>query len=91
MSKRAALVAVCVALLVGIVASLALRPPSQQVHSGTAKNLVPARWRLPVAFGTNLPALGDNPVWVVEQIRRASADQPRFEIFEPGEVVPAPQ
>ncbi|MGE4608272.1 MAG: TRAP transporter substrate-binding protein [Myxococcota bacterium] len=89
MSKRAALVAVCIALLVGVIASLAIRPPSQRLHSGATKNLKAARWRMPVAFGTNLPALGDNPVWVAEQIRRASADQLQFEIFEPGEVVPA--
>ena len=89
MSKRAALFAVCIALSVGVIASLAIRPPSQQVHNGSGTNLEPARWRLPVAFGTNLPALGDNPVWVVDQILRASAGQLRFEIFEPGEVVPA--
>lgn len=89
MSKRAALVAVLVALLIGVIASLAIRPPSQRVRSAAGSLLQPARWRLPVAFGTNLPALGDNPVWVVEQIARASANQLQFEIFEPGEIVPA--
>jgi TRAP-type mannitol/chloroaromatic compound transport system substrate-binding protein len=89
MSKRAAFVAVCIALGFGVIASLAIRPPSQQVRSNAGENLEPARWRLPVAFGTNLPALGDNPVWVAEEIRRASANQLQFEIFEPGELVPA--
>jgi len=89
MSKRAALVAVVVALLVGVIASLAIRPPSQRLQGTAAKGLIAARWRLPVAFGTNLPALGDNAVWVADQIDRASAGQLDFEIFEPGEVVPA--
>jgi TRAP-type mannitol/chloroaromatic compound transport system substrate-binding protein len=89
MSKRAAFVAVCAALLVGVLASLAIRPPSREVRNQAGKHLEAARWRLPSAFNTNLPALGDNPVWVAKQIGRSSADQLRVEVFEPGELVPA--
>ena len=89
MSKRSALVAVLFALLVGMIATLAIRPPSRQMRASAATGLEAARWRLPVAFGTNLPALGDNPVWVVDQISQASAGQVQIEVFEPGEVVPA--
>ena len=67
-SGRAAALAVGVAFTVGIVGSLAIRPPS-----GDATNAVRStpdafderiRWRLPVAFGTNWPALGDNILYV---------------------------
>ncbi len=89
MSRRAAWVAVCTAFLVGCIASLAIRPPSRPARAEAGVELVAARWRLPVAFGTNLPALGDNAVWVSEQIAQASAGQLRLEVFEPGEIVPA--
>ncbi len=89
MSKRAALFAVCTALAVGIIGSLAIRPRSRPLHSEETVTITATRWRLPSAFGTNLPVLGDNPVWVAEQIGRASAGQLRVDVFEPGEIVPA--
>ena len=88
MSRRSAGVAVVIAFLVGCIATLAIRPPSSPAQVKAGVGLVAARWRLPVAFGTNLPVLGDNSVWVTEQIARASDGQLRVEIFEPGEIVP---
>jgi len=90
LSNRAALLAVVVAFGVGVIGSLALRPASR-VANGEAVTASGAsvRWRVPVAFGTNLPGLGDNALFIAEQIAAASGGRIEFEIFEPGEVVPA--
>lgn len=89
-SNRAALFAVIVAFSVGVIGSLALRPASRVASSEAAKAQGDTvRWRLPVAFGTNLPGLGDNALFVAEQISAASDGRIEFEVFEPGEVVPA--
>lgn len=93
LSQRAALVAVCVAFAAGLIGSLALRPPGAppaQRASGDGA-VAPAErlhWRLPVAFGTHLPALGDNALYVSETLRAVSDGAIRLEIFEPGELVP---
>ncbi len=89
MSNRAALTAVLTALFVGLLASLALRPAPNRVDSDSVGPLDEVRWRLPVAFGTNLPALGDNALYVGERIEAISGGLFRVEIFEPGKLVPA--
>jgi TRAP-type mannitol/chloroaromatic compound transport system substrate-binding protein len=91
LSNREAGVAVVAALLVGIVASLALRSPSSEGAAGsgsTAGIEQRQHWRLPVAFGTNLPALGDNALYIAERIGSASGGSLTVEVFEPGELVP---
>lgn len=81
--------AVVVALVVGGLGSLALRAPAR--HDGapgrTPRSGV-VRWRLPVAFGTNLPALGDNALYLARQVEGASGATMHLEVFEPGELVP---
>ncbi|MCB9959460.1 MAG: TRAP transporter substrate-binding protein [Rhodospirillaceae bacterium] len=47
------------------------------------------RWRVPGAFPTSLPALGDNLVWVADQLNAASGGAIEFRVAEPGELVPA--
>jgi len=90
MSNRAALVAVLTAFAVGLLASLSLRPASPAARTSAQSGALPSiRWRLPSAFGTNLPALGDNVVEVSERVRAASGGRFDIEVFEPGEVVPA--
>ncbi len=89
LSNRAALFAVVTAFLVGLLASLALRPAPRQAETGEAFSAQEIRWRLPVAFATNLPALGDNVIYVSETLEAISAGRIRIEIFEPGELVPA--
>ena len=106
MSKREALVAVLVALLVGIIGSLSLRPaspPSSGSTSDHAKGSTPAggpaqdatgersliRWRVTSAFGTHLPALGENAVQVADRLRVATAGRIDWTVDDPGEVVPA--
>jgi TRAP-type mannitol/chloroaromatic compound transport system substrate-binding protein len=46
------------------------------------------RWKVPVAFATNLPALGDNIVYVAKQLEAASGGDIQFKVFEPGKLVP---
>jgi TRAP-type mannitol/chloroaromatic compound transport system substrate-binding protein len=94
LSRRAAAVAVLVAFFVGLIGSLALRPPGQgPVASGIADDAEPTlprlRWRVPAAFATNLPALGDNALYVSETVDAVSGSLMRLDIYEPGEVVPA--
>lgn len=94
LSHRAAGVAVLIAFLTGLIGSLALRPPG-----GTEAAADPAaaagfgtdtrlRWRVPVAFATNLPALGDNALYVSETLRAVSGEAVRLDIYEPAEIVP---
>ena len=95
MSNKAALVAVIAAFLIGIIGSLAIRPPGQsneiaqtgaQTDGKVTKKI---HWRVPVVFQTTLPVLGDNPVYVAEIIKAASGGSVQLDLFEPGEIVPA--
>ena len=92
LSRRAAGVAVVTAFLVGIVGSLALRPPGGAAAAparSTGAAMVEAfRWRVPVAFATNLPALGDNALYVSDTLKAITSGALRLDIFEPGELVP---
>ncbi len=93
-SHRAAAVAVIVAFVAGLIGSLALRPPGPAGgdRPANADATTPAqnrfRWRVPVAFATNLPALGDNALYVSDTVRDVSAGAVRLDIYEPGEIVP---
>ena len=90
-TNKTALIAVVVAFLVGMLATLAIRPPGEGAAS-TAQDeegvAVAVRWRVPVAFATTLEVLGDNIIWVTDAIRRSSNGAIVLEPFEPGEVVP---
>ena len=89
---RAALTAVIVAFIAGLVGSLAIRPPGSVVHTvavtegGRTQRI---HWRMPVAFQTTMPTIGDNPVYVSDTVNTVSGGAVYLEIFEPGEVVPA--
>ena len=88
-SNRAGLVAVVTAFFVGGIATLALRPANRVVREeGVHLEAAPVHWKLPVAFGTQLPALGDNALYVSERIEATSGGEMRLEVFEPGAVVP---
>ncbi len=99
MTNRAALFAVCTAFATGLLASLALRPAGQALPaSADNQNAINQqlrvsterlRWRIPVAFNTNLPGLGDNILYVAKALREASGGRLDFDIYEPGEIVPA--
>lgn len=98
MSLKAAVAAIAVAFAVGLIASLAVRPRSTQVSTDNAASpgegkpdatMASLRWRIPVAFGTNLPALGDNILYVADSLARASGGAVRWDVFEPGKLVAA--
>ncbi len=55
----------------------------------TAQAQERVRWRVPSAFPSSLPALGDNMPWVAEQLSAASGDRIQMRTVEPGEMVPA--
>ncbi len=94
MSQSAALVAVIVAFLVGVVGSLAIRPPSgprldtPATASPGGDSPLRIHWRMPVAFATNLPVLGDNALYVTDTIRAASDGALRIDPYDPNEIVP---
>ena len=92
LSNRAAAVAVIVAFLVGIAGSLAIRPPTgtvitEQVDS--SKESLRVHWRVPVSNPTNLPVIGENPVWLAETLLQVSGGAIRLDIYDPGEIVPS--
>jgi TRAP-type mannitol/chloroaromatic compound transport system substrate-binding protein len=47
------------------------------------------RWRVPIAFPSALPALGDNMPWVADQLMTATDGRIELRVVEPGEMVPA--
>ncbi len=95
-TNASALVAVLVAFAVGVLASLAIRPPGGAgpgseavVGRDNGGEEARIRWRLPLSFQTTMPVLGDNPIYVADTLRSASSGAVDIRIFEPGEVVPA--
>ena len=90
-NNRNAAFAVVVSFLVGLVGALALRSgdPQQQISSESIAGQKQIQWRVPVAFSTNLPALGDNILYVADALKTASNGRVLLEIFEPGMLIPA--
>lgn len=76
------------ALRVGVLAAL-LGGVSLVALSDPAEAEERIRWRVPVAFPTTLPALGDNMPWVAEQLQAASGGRIQMRVVEPGELFPA--
>jgi TRAP-type mannitol/chloroaromatic compound transport system substrate-binding protein len=88
-SNRAALVAVLTAFVVGGIASLALRPAKSTARRSVSNVAISnVRWKLPVAFGTQLPAIGDNALFVSERVAATSRGSVVLDVYEPGAVVP---
>ena len=90
--SRAFLTGILVAFVVGVLGSLAIRPsggaaPAAARDDGT--QTARYRWRMPVSFSSSMPVLGDNPIYVADQIRKSSGGGIDITIFEPGEIVPA--
>ncbi|MEC8716892.1 MAG: C4-dicarboxylate ABC transporter, partial [Pseudomonadota bacterium] len=88
-SRRAFALGVSFAVLFTALATASLLPGAEslaQRREGTAAQET-LRWRLPVAFGTQLPALGDNILTVRDALAESSAGALTLEVFEPGEIV----
>ena len=93
MSFRALALAVVVAFIVGMVASLAIRPPSSGVtdsaDSGSSTpQVAKLRWWVPISFSTNLEVLGDNIIFVADTVAALSGGEMVLLIAEPKEIVP---
>ena len=56
-------------------------------HHADAQDRV--RWRVPIAFPSALPVLGDTMPWVAEHLATASDGRIELRPVEPGELVPA--
>jgi TRAP-type mannitol/chloroaromatic compound transport system substrate-binding protein len=79
-------------LLTRVVGALSLTVAAAAVLGLTAAPaaaLDKVRWRVPIAFPSTLPALGDAAPWVAERLDAASDGTVRFKIEEPGKIVPA--
>lgn len=87
-SNRAAALAVTIALLTGALGALALRPAARLRGDVEQAGQAAVRWRMPVAFSTNLPALGDNALDLQNAVRDASNGRIELRVFEPGALVP---
>jgi TRAP-type mannitol/chloroaromatic compound transport system substrate-binding protein len=89
-NNRSATVAIVTSFAVGLLASLAIRDETPGVINrvGEVKQQVQIKWRVPIAFSTNLPALGDNIVYVSETLEKASGDRIKLDVFEPGMLIP---
>ncbi len=46
------------------------------------------RWKMPIAFASNLPGLGSPAPWVAEQLDVASSGEVQVRVYEPGKLVP---
>ncbi len=94
-SHKAAGFAVCTALVIGILASLALRPPgggatsAAAIHQGQSSAPESIRWRVPVSIPTSLEGLGDGIIRVADFLSRSTSGRFALHVFEPGEIVPA--
>ncbi len=54
-----------------------------------AQDVDAIRWGIPMAFGSNLVALGDTMPWVSQQLEKISGGRIKLQVFEPGKLVPA--
>jgi TRAP-type mannitol/chloroaromatic compound transport system substrate-binding protein len=93
LTPRAALIAVLAALIVGVLASLAIRPAGQVTRAEVDRSAVVGResvhWRVTSSFTTQMPVVGETIVDLADQLRAVSGGAIDLQIFEPGEVVPA--
>jgi TRAP-type mannitol/chloroaromatic compound transport system substrate-binding protein len=55
----------------------------------SAQEIDSIRWPLPMAFASNLVALGDTAPWVAQQLNKVSGGKIRLQVSEPGKLVPA--
>jgi len=59
------------------------------IETTKAQDVDAIRWGIPMAFGSNLVALGDTMPWVSQQLEKISGGRIKMQVFEPGKLVPA--
>lgn len=73
----------------GACAALAAAAVAAAPAASVAQDIDTIRWGIPMAFGSNLTALGDTMPWVSKQLGQVSGSKINFNVFEPGKLVPA--
>ncbi len=68
--------------------TLSLLTAAAVVAAGSAQGADTIRWKVPNAFPSHLPALGDNAQVVADMLKDVSDGAVQFKIFEPGNLVP---
>ena len=93
LSPAAALAAVLTAFLVGVLFSLAIRPPGTAAATAAISTDSTVRerldWRLTTSFTTNMPVVGETLLEFADTMATVSAGAISVQVFEPGEIVPA--
>ena len=86
--KFFALTAACV--LAAAASSCKQEAPVSAESSEAAKPAAvePALLKTPIAFATNLPALGTPIVFVADQLEKVSGGEVEMKVYEPGKLVP---
>jgi TRAP-type mannitol/chloroaromatic compound transport system substrate-binding protein len=57
--------------------------------TGAAQAVDKIRWAVPMAFGSNLVALGDTMPWVAQSLDKMSGGAIKLSVQEPGKLIPA--
>ena len=73
----------------GLQAAIAALAIAAVAGSASAQEVDTLRWGVPMAFGSNLVALGDTMPWVANQLELVSGGKIKLQAFEPGKLVPA--
>lgn len=76
-------------LTCGAAAAFAALVAASMPQTASAQDIDTVRWGIPMAFGSNLTALGDTMPWVSKQLADNSAGKINLKVFEPGKLVPA--
>ncbi len=91
-SPRVLLIAVITALSVGILASLAIRPPgqgSQALTTSGEQRIENLNWRATSSFTSTLPIIGVAAGRVADDLRAMTDGAINITVFDPGAIVPA--
>lgn len=88
-TNQSAAFAILIAFLVGVLGAASLRDSDKPGNEAVATQSTRVNWRVPVAFGTNLPALGDNILYVRGALQQSTEDRVSLQVFEPGMLMPA--
>jgi len=91
-SPGALLLSVLVAIFVGVLGSLAIRPPGATIESrdgSVTAGIERVRWRLTSSFTANLPIVGPPPQRIADNLAAMTSGAFRVTAYDPGEIVPA--
>ncbi|MFK7956529.1 MAG: TRAP transporter substrate-binding protein [Lysobacterales bacterium] len=86
------LVAVITALGVGVLASLAIRPPGAQLQTQATSSeqaIDQLTWRATSSFTAVMPIIGTAPVRLADDLRAMTGGAIDITVFDPGAIVPA--